>query len=142
MRFNDFSSLVIFSFNSGNNTVSPHLVDALLAAIWKKKYCYNKMYILVRTLLRLTRSHVTWLILVHHLHPYPSFFLDGLSSFWWFSTLIKYFFQVSLNARGILYVVKIFQNTLAKLFNKNRLSREPDDAVDWRNLGFLTSILQ
>ena len=55
-------------------------------------------------------------IRVNLVHPWPSLFLyDLLSSLWYFSILVSYFFQVFFNLKVILYVAKITQNIMTKL---------------------------
>jgi len=62
-------------------------------------------------------SSLSFVIRVNLLHPWPSLCLYGLLLSLWcffFSILINYYFQVSLDLKSILFVAKITQNTVTE----------------------------
>ena len=61
-------------------------------------------------------SSSSFVIRVNLLHPEPSLFLYGLLfSFWGYSTLVNFYFQVSFNLSEILHAAKITQSLVTEL---------------------------
>ena len=66
--------------------------------------------------LSLNFSSSSFIICVNLLHPQASLFPRGLLlSFWCFSILVNFYFQVSFNLKVVLCAAKITQNTVTKL---------------------------
>ena len=58
-------------------------------------------------------SSSSFVIRVNLLHPHsPMFLISVLLSVNCFSTLVRFYFQASINLKAILYLARIIQNTM------------------------------